>query len=74
VFKNRNKVSVMKQTLDNTSALDSDMDKLLGINILSLTKEMVIKLKENIQEAKGNLSYWKKTSPKEQFIEDLSNM
>lgn len=74
VFKNRNKVSVMKQTLDNTSALDSDMDKLLGINILSLTKEMVIKLKENIQEAKDNLSYWKKTSPKEQFIEDLSNM
>jgi hypothetical protein len=35
---------------------------------------MVIKLKENIQEAKGNLSYWKNTSPKEQFIEDLSNM
>lgn len=70
-FKNQNRKQVSDQILNETVALESDIGRLLSLNILSLTKEQVIALKQEIAEAKKELAYWKKTTPNDQYIEDL---
>lgn len=74
-FKNRKKNDVASQIYKNTEALsDDDIDRLLRINILSLTEEMVLELQAEIKEAKKSLQYWSKTTPNEQFINDLAEI
>ena len=74
-FKNRKKNDVASQIYKNTEALsDDDIDRLLRINILSLTEEMVLELQAEIKEAKKSLQYWSKTTPNEQFIDDLAEI
>lgn len=74
VFKGKKKDAVAKQILSVTSAIDTDIDRLLRINILSLTKEMVDALKAEIKENTKTLTYWKKTTPKDQFVADLDEL
>lgn len=74
VFKNKKKAEVEKQIFDHTSALVDDTDRLLKINILSLTDEMVKELKKQISETQNELKYWNTTSSKEQFIKDLDEI
>jgi DNA gyrase/topoisomerase IV subunit A len=72
-FKNKKKDDVAKQIYSNTEAInDNDIDRLLRINILSLTDEMVKQLEQEINECKGRLEYWMSTTPKEQFVDDLN--
>jgi DNA gyrase/topoisomerase IV subunit A len=72
-FKNKKKDDVAKQIYSNTEALnDNDIDRLLRINILSLTDEMVKQLEQEINECKSRLEYWMSTTPKEQFVDDLN--
>jgi DNA gyrase/topoisomerase IV subunit A len=72
-FKNKKKDDVAKQIYSNTEAInDNDIDRLLRINILSLTDEMVKQLEQEINECKGRLEYWLSTTPKEQFVDDLN--
>ena len=71
-FKNKKKNEVGIQIKANTTAVDEDIDRLLRINIMSLTDEMVKQLEKDIKEAHSNLKYWSKTTPKEQFINDLN--
>jgi DNA gyrase/topoisomerase IV subunit A len=73
-FKNKKKNEVGKQILENTEAVESDIDRLLRINIMSLTDEMVKELDKEIIESKGRLKYWKSTTPKEQFVSDLDSL
>jgi DNA gyrase/topoisomerase IV subunit A len=73
-FKNKKKAEVGVQILKLTSALDDDVDRLLRINIMSLTDEMVKQLRDEIEENKKKLTYWKGTSPKEQFLNDLDDI
>jgi DNA gyrase/topoisomerase IV subunit A len=74
-FKNRKKADVSSQILDLTNARDQeDCDRLLRINIMSLTDEMVKQLQKEIAEAKKNLSFWKKTTVEDQFIGDLHDL
>jgi DNA gyrase/topoisomerase IV subunit A len=73
-FKNKKKAEVAKQITDETEALDSDVDSLLRINILSLTDEMVKQLLKDISTAKKELSFWEKTTTKEQFLSDLKEL
>jgi DNA gyrase/topoisomerase IV subunit A len=73
-FKNKKKNEVASQILENTEALESDVDRLLRINIMSLTDEMVKGLDKEIIESKNRLKYWKSTTPKEQFIQDLDTV
>lgn len=70
-FKNKTKKQVGDMTLKETDAIESDIASLLSMNILTLTKEKVTELKKEIADAKKALSYWKKTTPKDQFTEDL---
>lgn len=72
-FKNKKKDDVAKQIYSTTEALnDNDIDRLLRINILSLTDEMVKQLEQEINECKSRLEYWMSTTPKEQFVDDLN--
>lgn len=73
-FKNKKKDVVAAQILKVTDALQLDVDKLLRINMLSLTDEMVKDLQKQIAECKERLTFWSKTTPREQFESDLSEI
>jgi DNA gyrase/topoisomerase IV subunit A len=70
-FKNQKKDAVCEQILTVTSALETDCDRLLRINIMNLTGEMVSQLEAEIIQAKKNLDFWKVTTVKDQFVSDL---
>lgn len=74
VFKGKKKDAVAKQILDKTSAVAEDTDRLLRLNIMTLTKEQVDELKAQLKENKTVIKYWKSTTPKDQFVEDLNNL
>ncbi len=74
VFKNRKKKDVGNQILENTTALDADIDRLLRINIMSLTDEMVRELTKEIRSAQAELKFWDKETPKSQFKSDLEGI
>ena len=74
-FKNKKKKDVTQQIYEETHALnETDIDKLLRINILSLTDEMVQDLAKESKEAQKNLKFWSKEIPKNQFIKDLEEI
>lgn len=74
VFKNKKKKEVGVQILEHTDALEDDIDRLLRINIMSLTQEMVKELEKEIRGSKKELKYWEKTTPKDQFVSDLDEV
>jgi len=74
VFKNKTKVDVEKQIMASTDAVSDDVDRLLKVNILSLTHEMVKELAKQIKEADKTIKYWKSTTPKQQFVDDLEEI
>jgi DNA gyrase/topoisomerase IV subunit A len=71
VFKNKTKVQVGDQILKVTPAIEPDINRLLSMNILSLTKEMVTDLNERIKEANVELKFWQTTTSYDQFMTDL---
>ena len=71
LFKNQSRKQVGEQVLKNSTALDTDISRLLALNFMSLTKEQVVALRKEIAEAKKALVYWKKATPNSQYIEDL---
>jgi len=73
-FKNKKKDNVANQIKLNTEAIPEDIDRLLRINILSLTDEMVKELQQEIKECQSRLAYWKSTTPNDQFKKDLDKM
>ena len=73
-FKNKKKDVVSAQILKVTDALELDVDKLLRINMLSLTDEMVKDLKQQIESSKDRLKFWTSTTPKAQFEGDLAEI
>jgi DNA gyrase/topoisomerase IV subunit A len=74
IFKNKSKDEVSKLILKYTSALERDTDRLLRINIMSLTSEMVKELEELIKDISSKIDFWKKTTIKDQFLSDLSEI
>mgnify|MGYP002628249356 FL=1 len=74
VFKNQKKANVGKQILAETTAVENDVDRLLRINIMSLTDEMVKELAKEIKSAQAELKFWAKETPKSQFETDLQDI
>jgi len=74
IFKNKKKAAVAKQILAVTDATDDQIDRLLRINIMSLTDEMVKELKKEIGQAQKDYNFWKKETPQNQFISDLDEL
>lgn len=74
-FKDKKKADVAKMIMDNVkNVVDTDVDYLLRINLMSLTEESVKSLANDILENKKELDYWKATTATEQFVKDLSSM
>lgn len=73
-FKNQKKKQVGVQILANTDADESDIDRLLRVNIMSLTDEMVKELQKDIKSAQSELKFWTSTTPKAQFLSDLDGV
>ena len=73
-FKNQKKKQVGVQILANTDADESDIDRLLRVNIMSLTDEMVKELQRDIKSAQSELKFWTSTTPKAQFLSDLDGV
>jgi DNA gyrase/topoisomerase IV subunit A len=74
-FKNQKKDRVAKQIVELTDASTDDVDRLLRLNMLSLTDEMVRQLQQEIDTAKKDLKYWTEdTSPSDQFLLDLKDL
>jgi DNA topoisomerase-2 len=74
VFKNKKKVQVSKQIIDYTDAVPDDTDRLLRINIMSLTSDMVAEMKKQQTASKKELKFWKTTTTKAQFKSDLDKL
>ncbi len=74
VFKGNKKQEVAEQILKETSALSVDVDRLLRMNIMSLTNELVLELEQEIKKNIEELKYWKSTTPKDQFLKDLNEI
>ncbi len=74
-FKNKTKDDVGKQITTHTDVIsEDDINRLLRINILSLTDEMVKQLEQEIAEAEKEHKYWTRTTPDQQFIKDLEEI
>ena len=73
-FKGKKKDQVGKQILEHTNATNADVDRLLRINIMSLTAEMVKELDAEIKEAKKTYRFWSKEKPVTQFLTDLDSI
>ena len=75
VFKNKKKKDVIDQMVKALIPLvNDDAEKLLRINIMSLTDEMVKSLEKEIKEAEKDLKFWLKETPKNQFLTDLAEI
>ena len=74
VFKGNKKDQVAHLILTHTSAIPEDTDKLLRLNIMTLTQEQVDDLQKQLKENAKTLKYWQGTTPNEQFIEDLAGL
>ena len=74
-FKNKTKAQVHDQIMKCVkNTLDDDVDSLLKMNIMSLTKEMVDKLKADVKSESENLKYWETATPSQEFENDLKNI
>lgn len=73
-FKNKTRADVEKQIMSATDATTEDVDRLLKVNIISLTYEMVKELAQQIKETEKAIKYWRTTTPKQQFINDLEEI
>lgn len=73
-FKNKKKSEIETDILANTSAKTEDCDRLFRINMLSLTQEMIDDLQNQIKDNDKKVKYWKSTTPKDQFMEDLKSI
>jgi len=75
LFKQQTKKQVIAQMYAAEVPIQGDdAERLLRINIMSLTDEMVRSLDKEIKEAQKDLKFWDKTTPKKQFLSDLEDL
>lgn len=71
VFKNKTKIEVAQQIMKIKEAVTEDVDRLLRINLLSLTKEMIDELVASEAKVNEAMAFWEKETPDTQFASDL---
>ena len=75
VFKNKKKKEVISQMVDALIPLiNDDAERLLRINIMSLTDEMVKSLAKEIKDSEKDYKFWLKETPTSQFEKDLKDI
>lgn len=74
-FKGKNRQTITEEIgkAINYSAADVDV-YIMPMNFYALTKEEITKLAGNLAETEKSLAFWKSTTPKDQFIEDLKHV
>ena len=73
-LKGKTKAFIITQILDTTEATDDDCERLLRMNILSLTKEMMDELKAKVEVSTNNSIYWDGTTALDQFEKDIKTL
>lgn len=66
-----------KQTIDMISKYDElkqFSEQLISMNIYHITSDEVKKLENDLKSIDKELKYWKKTSPKAEYLKDLENI
>jgi len=71
---NMNRKDLITATVKATKCESKEVSKLLSLPIASLLKTEPATFKKAITDAKKKLSFWEKTSPKDQFISDIENL
>jgi len=75
IFKGKTKDKVIDQMVSAQVPIQGDdAERLLRMNIMTLTKEMVDDLKKQIKEAKDQVKYWEGTDTTEQFLIDIDEL
>lgn len=74
VFKNKTKDQLQVEIARIKLYIEGDENRLLAMNILSLTKEMVDNLSKDIIKAKDDVAVWKATNESDQFLSDLKDL
>lgn len=74
VFKGNKKERVCELIQIHTEATEEDCERLLRLNIMTLTQEMVSQLESEIKENTKTLKFWKTTTSKNQFLSDLETI
>lgn len=74
VFKGRKKAEVVSDVMGMFTCSEEAAERLLRMNLLSFTKELVVELKTQTDDAKKELKYWEGTTPHDQFTADLAEM
>lgn len=74
VFKNKDKAGISAQILKHTSANKTDIDRLLELNLSTLTAEKIMELENQIAKNLQKIVYWDNTTPNQQFLDDLVDL
>lgn len=74
VLKGRTKDEIKVDISKIKYYVEGDENRLLAMNILSLTKEMVDTLSSDIIKAKDDVAIWRATNEAKQFISDLEGL
>ena len=75
IFKNKKRDDVEKQIMAEVKGVqENDPDRLLRMNIMSLTKENVQELADEILKTKETLNEWKTTTVEDQYLKDLKEI
>ena len=61
-------------TIERFDELKEFSEKLIGMNIYHITSDEVKKLEKDLQVIEKELKYWKKTTPKAEYLKDLENI
>jgi DNA topoisomerase-2 len=71
-FRGKSKAVFATEIKTSIGCSDDYAERLMRLNIVSLTAELVVELEKQIKESTKELTYWKtKATPKEQFCKDL---
>ena len=77
-FKNKKKdvviAEMMKAIVNTPSVTIEECERLLRLNLLSLTEEMITSLKKEYDEGIKTAVYWSSTTKETQFLKDLKEL
>lgn len=71
-FKGKKKDTIVAEILTITEATEDDADRLLRMNLMSLTKEMVDELVDQEKKVVADIAFWDEETWESQFKTDLS--
>lgn len=69
----KTKKQAIKQ-IESYAELKNYAEKLIGMNIYHITTDEADKLRKELQVIEKELKYWKKTTPKIEYLKDLSDL